>query len=671
MPKLKSKEKDEFNKNLEKQNYNKLLHGIGIDLSKKEKKVVKKFRTEPSKNVSMFSLNQSSKSGDFDKINLNQLVKNVSKSGAINTLKRKIDKVVIPSKKLSAPLSKPVADRIQRKVEYKKTSKDMNKWDPIVQKHRKADHISFPLHQEPFHIRTVDEFFKTKAKSLTPLEKEMYSLLSNNKCAERKGKELTIMEEEALAVQSLEEARDKLRQLRKHRVLLSQHEAKNKRQNKIKSRHYHRMLKKQKLKQMSKQPFEKLTTEAYDLQRAEERASLRHRKNSKWAKKVKLMSKHESQTRVELQEHQQKHDQLLKKQLHSYSSDESEQNTEPEVNLPDINSNVLGLETKNLWLKQSHTVDHENSGLQSLVHKDNSFKNSSDKKNVSLFNNMTTVAKCNDSAKEKFEESKKRFKENFSLLTYVSTVDNKENEEKFQEPEISNLVEIENDSELIESAKAFKFADGDGSSACNLVDPNASTLKTTNISHDESLVKQDINVVINSTVKPVTFQTPTLVQGDNTNQTKLSIEEAFADDDVVAEFEAEKNSIAAVNQSENEVDSSLPGWGRWGGSGVASRKKRPIKRRETIRRKDCNLGHVILNEERDAYITKHQVHKLPFPFTQRNQYENYIARPIGNTWNTPAVFSNAIKPKISNPLGVAITPLNSNELFTDQEKKLD
>lgn len=56
---------------------------------------------------------------------------------------------------------------------------------------------------------------------------------------------------------------------------------------------------------------------------------------------------------------------------------------------------------------------------------------------------------------------------------------------------------------------------------------------------------------------------------------RMNIQEAFADDDVLAEFEKEKTDLIERDRPK-AIDLSLPGWGEWAGTGVKvnQRKKR-------------------------------------------------------------------------------------------------
>lgn len=71
------------------------------------------------------------------------------------------------------------------------------------------------------------------------------------------------------------------------------------------------------------------------------------------------------------------------------------------------------------------------------------------------------------------------------------------------------------------------------------------------------------------------------------------------------EDEVKKNSI-------EDVDLTLPGWGSWAGHNMkpVSRRKRKkfvIKFPRIIPRRDSNRGNVIINEDADKSIKKHQV----------------------------------------------------------------
>lgn len=82
------------------------------------------------------------------------------------------------------------------------------------------------------------------------------------------------------------------------------------------------------------------------------------------------------------------------------------------------------------------------------------------------------------------------------------------------------------------------------------------------------------------------------------------VKRAFAGDDVVADFEREKQETIE-EEGDKVIDNTLPGWGSWTGAGISKkqqkRQKKFLTRVEGIKpeqRKDARLGHVIVNEKR-------------------------------------------------------------------------
>lgn len=129
---------------------------------------------------------------------------------------------------------------------------------------------------------------------------------------------------------SLEEAKLRHKELQRMRALLSYQEIKLKRQGKIKSKRYHRILKKEKLKKgMEEFENEKKNNPEVAIEklneleklRALERASLKHKNTGKWAKHNKLRSKYDDSARIALSEQLELSKSLTKKRV-TFDSDE-------------------------------------------------------------------------------------------------------------------------------------------------------------------------------------------------------------------------------------------------------------------------------------------------------------------------------------------------------------
>ncbi|RHZ79054.1 hypothetical protein Glove_152g42 [Diversispora epigaea] len=140
---------------------------------------------------------------------------------------------------------------------------------------------------------------------------------------------------------------------------------------------------------------------------------------------------------------------------------------------------------------------------------------------------------------------------------------------------------------------------------------------------------------------------------------------AFANDNVVDEFVAEKQEIIQEDEPK-EKDVTLPGWGSWIGKGVKQSKQKkkvvikplPGEGVEAKKRQDAKLDHVIINEKRIKKTKKYLSTDIPHPFETKEQYERSLRTPIGNEWNTREVFQKMITPRVITKMGCVIDPLN-------------
>ncbi|TID14542.1 Utp14-domain-containing protein [Venturia nashicola] len=140
---------------------------------------------------------------------------------------------------------------------------------------------------------------------------------------------------------------------------------------------------------------------------------------------------------------------------------------------------------------------------------------------------------------------------------------------------------------------------------------------------------------------------------------------AFAGDDVEEAFEDEKKATV-LDEDDKIVDDTLPGWGAWVGEGVSARDKkrntgRWLRKVEGIKaddRKDKKLKHVIINQKRVKKNVGYLATTLPFPFTNRAEYERSIRMPIGSEWNVKEVFQESTKPRVLVKAGSIIKPMD-------------
>jgi len=115
------------------------------------------------------------------------------------------------------------------------------------------------------------------------------------------------------------------------------------------------------------------------------------------------------------------------------------------------------------------------------------------------------------------------------------------------------------------------------------------------------------------------------------------------------------------------VDLSLPGWGSWGGEGLAvskrKRKRFTVKAPPAKARRDDNRGHLIVNESAEmASVRKHQVRQVPFPFTSVADFEASVRAPIGETFVPRTAAKKLMRPKVTTKIGSIIEPMDESEL---------
>lgn len=216
-------------------------------------------------------------------------------------------------KVLERPLERPVADRIARSVGYEKAKNKLSRWNALVTRNRATDHMSFPLKQDGKALEIVNgssanySHFRIKSELSSALEAldpppadepEVY--VQGDGGPDDENAELKLSRAEMIA---------RSKELRLLRIRESHKSAKARMQNKIKSKKFHKIMKKEKLKEQMKE-FEALQRDdpeaamrkldQIEKQRAEERALLRHKNTGTWAKNLQVRAKYDKDVRKEL-----------------------------------------------------------------------------------------------------------------------------------------------------------------------------------------------------------------------------------------------------------------------------------------------------------------------------------------------------------------------------------
>lgn len=204
-------------------------------------------------------------------------------------------------KKLDVPLPRRQQDRLDRAAAYEQSKETLNRWIDTVKHNRRAEHLSFPLKDPtatpaPGSQRLLPTSY---SRPLTDLETTIQNILKDSGLVGPNGKseeqQVQAFEELKSNKMPLEEVQARRAELRRARELLFREEIRAKRINKIKSKSYRKVHRKERERNMQREKDalaaagvddSESEKERQDRRRAEERMGARHRE-SRWAKGVK------------------------------------------------------------------------------------------------------------------------------------------------------------------------------------------------------------------------------------------------------------------------------------------------------------------------------------------------------------------------------------------------
>ena len=259
-------------------------------------------RSEPALKNSEFHLVKTKTSGNDNEPNEKSTRKNVSISSVAQTVQKNTKQKQIGNQLknafknenvLAKPLEKIFADRIKRTIAYDNTRNKLARWDAVVTKNQNAEQLQFPIVLEKTRIRKNDPDAPT-FRYKTQMMKELEEI--KNECFPKKLQESTTTET-APELLTLEEMKERRKELGRLKLKESQKIAKKRQQGKIKSKKYHKLKKREELKRKMKE-FEELKVtnpeaalkelEKIERQRVQERTTLRHKNTGTWAKNLQV-----------------------------------------------------------------------------------------------------------------------------------------------------------------------------------------------------------------------------------------------------------------------------------------------------------------------------------------------------------------------------------------------
>ncbi|KAJ3646511.1 hypothetical protein Zmor_024096 [Zophobas morio] len=578
----------------------------------KTQHIKKPSRTEPTLQISEFHLVKSS-GGDKGSVKINDLTKSLRNRKSRLRISENVKRAHKASHTLPRPLEKPQANKIRRTVAYEKTRLELDRWEATVTANRVSTNLSFPLNDDVKMDQKESEnsasMWRVKSKLTEELEKHEPTVEEYHISLEQEKFPLTM--KEMLA---------RRKETAKMRAYQGYKEAEARRQNKIKSKKYRRIQKREKIKKKLKE-FEQLQKtnpeeslkklEEIEKSRIEERFSLRHKSTGKWARNQQIRAKYDKESRQNLAQQLTLSRELTQKSKTNGSSSEEEDE--------DVEKAPRGIDETNPWLngvKPGKEVADFISGYRKYWLEQNKIAQKSDaERTEDGLENSENV----DSNLAKFDQPES----NKSVLL-------KKRKQKVVTSDLSFDVE-----ETVKKLEKYKKV------------PLKKKKQKTN--------QHPTNLII-----------PNIVTNEEVDDQRAVISEAFEDDDIVEEFNKDKSNEADKDKPKN-INLTLPGWGSWGGTGIKvnKRKKRrfTMKAPKKIPRKDDNKRFLIINENAQNKVKEDMVSEVPFPFKTVKDFEASIRAPIGNTFMPETAYKKLIKLAVTTKMGTIIEPMSKELLL--------
>ncbi|XP_006861127.1 PREDICTED: U3 small nucleolar RNA-associated protein 14 homolog A-like [Chrysochloris asiatica] len=616
-------------------------------------------RSEANQSVSEFNI---SSEGIREKLALSDLFQPIKMSSSLVTVKKQLKRVKA-KKTVALPLNKEEVARIHREIRT-------------------------PLEQEILNI-----LHKYKQPVTDPL--------------------LTPVEKASLQAMSLEEAKMRRAELQRARALQSYYEAQARRQKKIKSKKYHRVVKKGKAKKALKDletlrkvsPTAAASEELEKMEKARmmERMCLKHQNNGKGTKSKSFRAKYDLKSRQAMQEQLAKNRELTQKlQVASESDDEAGGVEEDGLMVPDVSAVLMDTKGSNPWMCRSCTCHSRESEIQKdpeLPPEHVTLKDSESEEEESPVAEENTLLKefeerqslrkrpepstyaepmvCQETQAFSSQEVLSELK---ALSRQLSKEDRQSRKQKVNSIEVALRSQEEEKPLLLQRPERIQTLEKLSKEGCspNMEIPRPvlqGQQRERNPDNQPEAPKKkrkeqtiDLqNLLTTKSPFGKSLAVPTLeeLEGEEERNQKQMIKEAFAGDDVIRDFLKEKRESVEASKPKG-VELTLPGWGEWGGGGLQpsakNRRRFLMNAPEGPPREDKHLPNVIISEKRNIHAAAHQVHVLPYPFSHHQQLERTIQVPVGCTWNTQRAFQKLTTPKVVTKPGHVIEPIKAEDV---------
>ncbi|KAI0354648.1 Utp14-domain-containing protein [Trametes cingulata] len=714
---------------------------------------------------------------DGGKLNLDDLLAPLEgQSSNLASLKKSAKALASTSgkvKTLSAPLPQRTAEKLDREAAYEQTKEEVDKWKATMQRIKEAEHLSFPLQAEP-KSRTSNLELAAKFKPTTELESAVDRLLKSAKMREDE-----IAQTESLKMNhlSVEEVAARRAELAKMRDLMFRAEAKAKRIAKIKSKTYRRLKKKERARLAEKlgEDEEDLDDEEVrmkrEVERARERATLRHKNTGKWAKAMRERGELDEDQRRDINEMLDRGEKLRRKIRGEGSGDEESDDESDEeegedgvarikakafdelaaLNADEAEAPVekkgksifemkfmkdaMAREQRRAnemvddFVKEmgggdpdadeegdgdAHEADQPSGAVVQrvggrMVYRPGAL-NTGVRPTGSLASDTSSVTlKSTDLPPEARDTpvgqsasppgspisqrpvpsptddvnpwlaqaagSSKSGQTKHEIAISKESAAAEKSKNKLRKRVQKRLEEKEKAQEDaavdISLTTVITLADGNEAGPSKAGQSSKATPKSASAAKGKARATEsdddsdsEANSEVEEQEKAHARKGKGKANGVKAFEQRDLVALAFAGDNVVQDFaEAKRREIQ--EDAPKEIDTTLPGWGSWGGAGTKKAPPKPhlvkkVAGVDPTTRADYKKAHVIISEKRDKKAAKYQVKDLPYPYTSKAQFERSMEMPLGTEWNTRLGFQRATLPKVVTKMGTLIKPLEKH-----------
>ncbi|KAF9507397.1 hypothetical protein BS47DRAFT_1398668 [Hydnum rufescens UP504] len=497
---------------------------------------------------------------------------------------------------LSAPLHQRQQDRVDREAAYEATKEEVHKWAPTMKRIKEAEHLSFPL-QAPAVLNTSSSELTSKLKPSTELESAVDWLLKASKLREEDIEKTEELQMSNLTIKEVTARRAELRQMRE---LMFRAEAKAKRISKIKSKTFQKIQKKAREKNaLTLDQIGALDPEVADAERlkletarAKERATLRHKNTSRWAKQM----------------------------------------------------NARGLERGEQLHRKIQGLNEEYKAPEDFVESDGENDIACKDEERASGNEVHARRKNEDTVPPRVWQ-----------MIFGQTVQGNQGRLIFRPTADQSRMRVHQELRLRISHCIASIRPSTSSQPSQHIPPSdressAGEPATSAKEKNEILVSKKSSLASKSKValkKQLARTEDALSHEADDAVVEISLDKAMtinhAKQKPKQKSKQEGKETMEVREIEADapttVDMTLPGWGSWGGRGTKKSQPKPhlIKKVPGVApaaRADAGKARVIISERKDKKAGRYMVKDLPHSYTTKARFESSLEMPIGPEWNT-------------------------------------